>query len=272
MDIITSSQNPLIKEIKALKTKKYRDKNKIFFIEGIKFVEEAIKYNAEIIKVLVSEKFLKTSSGNKILSLINFEGCEVFLLSQKLFNEVSDTENPQGIMAIIKQNQSLLNTFENANNFYLILDTIQDPGNLGTIIRTADAAGVTGVILSKGCVDLYNPKVLRATMGSIFHLPVFFSEDIIETISNIRSKGIKIIAAFLNGSVSCFEMDAIDNIAVIIGNEANGISEELAAQADLLVKIPMPGKAESLNASIAAALIMFEVVRFKDPQRGKTKK
>lgn len=132
---------------------------------------------------------------------------------------------------------------------------------MGTIIRTADAAGFTGIIVSQGCVDVYNPKVLRSTMGSIFHIPLFFSDNLGETIQILKSKGTKIYAAHLKGTSNYFQLDMHNDTAIIIGNESKGISAEIAALADELVKIPMIGKAESLNASVAAALLMYESVR-----------
>lgn len=132
---------------------------------------------------------------------------------------------------------------------------------MGTIIRTADAAGMTGVIVSKGCVDVYNPKVLRSTMGSIFHIPICQSQDIFETMDRMKKRGIKICAAHLEGSCDYFDLEYKNNIAIVIGNEANGISEEVKNFADILVRIPMPGRAESLNASVAAGILMYEILR-----------
>jgi TrmH family RNA methyltransferase len=147
------------------------------------------------------------------------------------------------------------------NPFIVLLDSIQDPGNMGTIIRTADAAGFDGVIALNGCVDIYNPKVLRATMGSIFHIAIADHADMAETMSMIRKNGLKTFAAHLRGDKSIYEADMCAGGVILIGNEANGLSDELTLCADELVKIPMPGKAESLNASIASALFMYEMVR-----------
>ena len=261
MNIITSNQNSIVKEVRCLRHKKDREEKGLFFIEGVRFVEEALKEKVDIDKILISDKLEQIRGGKEILSLINTAGKDVYLLSDKLFRELSDTENPQGILATIKYKKLKLDEILNKGNFYIILDSLQDPGNMGTIMRTADAAGASGVIISKGCVDLYNPKVLRSTMGAIFHIPICFTDNLIETIAQLKTRGIRIYAAHLKGEANYFEVDMRKDVAIIIGNEANGISEEVAAYSDMLIKIPMPGRAESLNASVAASILMYEVVR-----------
>jgi RNA methyltransferase, TrmH family len=261
MDIITSNQNSHVKEVKSLKQKKNRDELKLYFIEGERFLEEAVKERANIEKIMVSESYFKNPSQRNLLKEIESLRYEIFLVTDKLFNEISDTENPQGILAIVRMMEYDLERIYNNNSFIIILDSIQDPGNLGTIIRTADAAGASGIIYSKGCVDLYNPKVLRGTMGSVFHLPIIYSDNLSETINILKEKNIKIYAAHLSAKVNYFDVDMQNQAAIIIGNEANGISDEIAKLSDTFIKIPMPGKSESLNASVAASLLMYEVVR-----------
>lgn len=261
MNYVTSSQNQIIKEVKALKKRKYREEKNLFFIEGLRIVEEAFKENAAIVRLLLSERFVSGDAGKDFVSNNRFDESKCYVIKDTLFDEITDTESPQGILAVVGRKYYPLENIIQKDGFLVILDTIQDPGNMGTIIRTADASGASGVVLSKGCVDLYNPKVLRSTMGSIFRVPVFFSDDLTETINLIKSKGIEVFAAHLKGSISCFELEKSGDAAFIIGNEANGISDETAALADVLLKIPMPGRAESLNASIAAGLLMYEVVR-----------
>ncbi|PNT93528.1 23S rRNA (guanosine(2251)-2'-O)-methyltransferase RlmB [Clostridium thermosuccinogenes] len=261
MNIITSSQNPVVKEVKSLKIRKHRDEKGLFFIEGTRFVEEALKEKAGICKIVITDAFHSNPANGELLNRIKSAGYETYILSDRLFREISDTENPQGILAVIRRKTYSLEDILSGSSFLLILDSLQDPGNLGTIIRTADAAGVDGVILSKGSVDLYNPKVLRSTMGSVFHVPALYADDLTKAIGIVKSAGFKVYAAHLKGKTSYFNVDLKKNIAVIIGNEANGIREEVAEQADMLVKIPMSGKAESLNASVAAGLLMYEVVR-----------
>jgi RNA methyltransferase, TrmH family len=261
MITITSNQNPIIKEVKALKERKYREEQKLFFIEGIRFVEEALKEKADMQRILVSEQLEEVRGGREILEKVREQGTEVAVLSHKLAKEISDTENPQGIFSTIKMREYNLQSILVPGGFFVLLEGLQDPGNMGTIIRTADAAGASGIVLSKGCVDIYNPKVLRSTMGSVFHLPFCLVEDLSEAIITLRRQDIKVCAAHLKGTASYFELDMTGGIALIIGNEANGISAAVAETADMLVKIPMPGRAESLNASVAAGLLMYEVVR-----------
>ena len=251
MNFISSGQNQVIKEIKALKEKKYRDQKGLYFIEGIRFVEEALKEKEEISKVLISDKLMEVNGGSEILEqLENTNCCNVYTVPNKLYMDITDTENPQGILAVLSKKSVNLESIYDSKNFFVVLDSIQDPGNMGTIIRTADAVGVTAVIVSKGCVDVYNPKVLRSTMGSMFHIPICYSENVLETLQSMKDRGIKLCAAHLSGSKSYFELDYKDNIAIIVGNEANGISDSVANISNELVKIPMDGKSESLNASV----------------------
>ena len=286
MNFICSGQNQVIKEIKALKEKKYRDQKGLYFIEGIRFIEEALKENVEITKIIVSDKLEEVNGGKELLEQLenaNFynvppfsnevkeaesSGAKhprdfVYTVPNKLYMELTDTENPQGILAVLRKKQINIEEVYDKKNFFVVLDSIQDPGNMGTIIRTADAAGATGVVVSKGCVDVYNPKVLRSTMGSLFHVPICYGENILETLQSMKDKGIRLCAAHLSGNRNYFELGYKDNIAIIIGNEANGISDNIAAISNELVKIPMAGKSESLNASVAAGLLMYEVLRLQ---------
>lgn len=258
---ISSAQNPLVKEVKSLKNRKNREEKGLFFVEGARLVEEAFSSGAEISRVFVSEQYA-SSRSNGGTDLAARQGVDAYILPDKLFKEISDTDNPQGIIAVIKvQKYELEDIIPRPERFFVILDAVRDPGNMGTIIRTADAAGVGGIILSSDCVDIYNPKVLRATMGSVFHIPFFVSPHLNEDIARLKEKGIKVYAAHLKGKTSFYDVPMNEGVAIVIGNEANGISEEIAAASDMLVKIPMPGRSESLNASIAAGLLIYEVVR-----------
>ncbi|HHW48412.1 MAG TPA: 23S rRNA (guanosine(2251)-2'-O)-methyltransferase RlmB [Clostridiaceae bacterium] len=261
MNYISSSKNPLIKEVKSLKKRKCREDKNLFFVEGIKITEEALKENAEIVRVLVSEEFVSKENSAPLMRAIESRGYKCFILPEKLFKEISDTETPQGIMAVVRAKHSGINEIIHENSSLIILDAIQDPGNMGTIIRTADAAGFDGIIISRGCVDIYNPKVIRATMGSVFRVPFHFSENLADTIRTLKSRDIRVVAAHLKGDKNYFELDMKGKIALVIGNEASGISDEVTVLADDLVLIPMAGRTESLNASVAAGLLMYEVLR-----------
>ncbi|HHW31903.1 MAG TPA: RNA methyltransferase [Clostridiaceae bacterium] len=259
MKKITSSQNPLVREAKALKNRKYRDEKGLFLIEGEKLLKEAVQEKAEIIKVFLSEEYIKEKSYDLFSSELLKH--DTIILSDRLFKEISDTETPQGIIAVVKQSKHTLSDIMANNRNIIILEEIQDPGNMGTIIRTADAAGFSGVITTKGCVDVYSPKVIRSTMGSIFRIPVCTGAGISEIISRLKAEGIKVYASHLEGKASLYDIDLRSDMAIIIGNESRGLSKEASASADALVQIPMLGGAESLNASVAAAILMYECVR-----------
>lgn len=256
--MIDSSQNKTIKLISSLKAKKDRDKLGLFVAEGLRFVAE-IPDDYEIMLYAVSESF------EAEFDLAVFEKrAIVHVVADKLFKEISDTTNPQGILAVIKQKKnSIERVIDNSgeNGFFIIAEELNDPGNLGTIVRTADACGCNGVFLSKGSVDVYNPKVLRSTMGSVFHLPIISDVDIEECVQKLKAKGSTIYASHLKGQKYPYSLNLIKGCSFILGNEARGLSDKVANLADEYVKIPMPGKAESLNASIAAGVLMYEVVR-----------
>jgi RNA methyltransferase, TrmH family len=264
MNYIQSSQNNTIKEIKALHLKKNRDAQGLYFIEGIRFISDAIDNGQQIVKVIFSDKLESLNGGKELIDMITATCEDCSLVSEKLFKEISDTQTPQGILAVLKKTEFVFDTVIEQGHSLVILDSLQDPGNVGTIIRTADAAGISAVILAKGCVDLFSPKVLRATMGSIFHMPIFEGIDINETIDILKKSGYKVIASHLAGQNNYFDEDLTGKSVIVVGNEANGISNETAKVADRLVKIPMPGRAESLNASVAASIMIYEIVRQKN--------
>ncbi len=261
MNYIQSSQNSTIKEIKALHQKKHRDTQSLYFVEGIRFVNDAVENGQSIFKVVISDKLESLNGGKALISKLSEVCSEIYNVPDKLFREISDTQSPQGVLAVLQKPEVQMNKVISTGKSVVILDSLQDPGNVGTIIRTADAAGVSAVLMTKGCVDVYSPKVLRSTMGSIFHLPIIENLDTAEIIKELKSLGYKVIASHLNGQNNYYDEDLTVKSAIIVGNEANGISEETAAMSDKLVKIPMPGRAESLNASIAASIMIYELVR-----------
>jgi len=263
MNIIQSSQNTTIKEIKYLHLKKNRDAQGLYFVEGIRFINDAIDNGQDIVKVVVSDKLESLNGGKELIERVITVCADCYLVPEKLFKEISDTQTPQGILAVLKKREFVLDTVIEQGNSVVILDSLQDPGNVGTIIRTADAADISAVILTKGCVDLFSPKVLRSTMGSVFHMPVFEGLYINKTIDILKKSGYKVIASHLDGQNNYFDEDLTSRCAIIVGNEANGISDETAQIADRLVRIPMPGRAESLNASVAASIMIYEIVRQK---------
>ena len=254
--MITSTSNPQVKELLHLQKKsKARNERKVFIVEGIRMFREVPKERLE--KVYISESFY-----NKKKAELSLEELPVEILSDKVFSHVSDTKTPQGILSIVRQKDTSLSEILKVENPYLmILDNLQDPGNLGTIVRTAEGAGVTGIILSHDCVDIYNPKTIRSTMGSVYRMPFLYVEDMDQILKQLKEEGIKTYAAHLQGK-NCYDEENYKNgCAFLIGNEGNGLRQEIADQADVWIRIPMHGQVESLNAAIAASVLMFEVCR-----------
>lgn len=264
--VINSDQNRDVRHIMNLKKKKYRDEKEAFFMEGLRAVEEALLSKVNIDKIVVSDSFMKTEFFKNISELYsstykNFVELVLLVVNEHIFSLMSETETPQGIGAVLQIPHYRQEQVIKANGNYLLLENLQDPGNMGTIIRTADAAGFDGILCTKGCVDVYNSKVLRSTVGSIFHIPVVKCASVEGLAPLLKTIGLKLYAAHITAGTTCFEQEFSKGSVILIGNEANGLTKEALDRADCLVSIPMPGKAESLNASIAAALLMYEVVR-----------
>jgi TrmH family RNA methyltransferase len=263
MLVISSSQNQTIKEIKSLKSRKGREENCLFVVEGLRISREAIAEKAGIKYLVMSESFIGAEDACMLKAEIESAEIKYYIVIDKLFKEIADTENPQGVLAVIGMNQPSLDEADLKESLIIMLDSVRDPGNMGTIIRTADAAGFSGVILTKGCVDVYNPKVIRSTMGSIFHIPVYQCADTADAIDLLKSRGVTVYVSHLEGSQSIYDSVLAAPLALVIGSEAKGVSRETALKADRLVRIPMPGRAESLNASVAASIMIYEAVRRK---------
>jgi TrmH family RNA methyltransferase len=258
-EIITSNQNKNIKHIKSLHSKKYRDNLGQYIIEGFKMIEEALEYQKAFYLLLLSEVASKGIEGDALMHKCEEANIPVYLVSEKIFAEVSEMDTPQGILAVLyKQELQVDKVLDKPGFNIIILDEVRDPGNVGTIIRTADACGMNAVVLSKGCVDLYNSKTIRSTMGSMFHIPVFTEVDIIELIVMLKSIDTTVLGADPHSSISCIDIETDGSTVIIIGNEANGLSDEVKAITTQNITIPMLGKAESLNAGIAAAILMYE--------------
>ena len=185
------------------------------------------------------------------------DNIKIYQMRNDLFSQLSSTENTQGVIAVSNINNSINDI---NGDFYLLCDKVQDPGNLGTIIRTAHAAGVNAIILTKGTVDIYNDKTIRSTMGSIFYTPIIYDNDL-SLLKKLKDEGFSLVATSLEESKNFFDEDLSGKVILSVGNEGNGISEEIFALADKKVKIPMPGGAESLNVGIATSIILFEKVR-----------
>lgn len=294
--IISSKDNEIVKEIRKLKEKKYR-KDK-FIVEGIKMLEEAINENASIdliviregmdLSNLISNVLYKNDadSGVKSKNIIDaISKIKSITVTEKVFDTLTDVVSPQGVLAVInKRENGIINQATENNNaseigdkiketenvkidtttdYILALDGIQDPGNLGTIIRTADSANLKQIIVSKNTVDAYSPKVIRSTMGAIYRVHIIEVENLEETLKDLQKDGFKVVVTSLDTKKSIYDI-SYDKSIVVIGNEANGVSKEVQELANERVKIPMLGKTESLNASVATGIMIYEYVRRKN--------
>ncbi len=296
--MISSTSNDKIKYMEKLrKSASFRREEGLFPVEGIRMVREIPAdrldclyytekayeknrkeilniYDARIMNGGIDERRLSdneskvSESGQKYLMPEN----ETFQpVSDACMNKMSDTETPQGIIAAVRMTgfslEDIISRHDDSGEaagesepLILIAEKLQDPGNLGTIIRTAEAAGVTGIILSKDCADIYNPKTIRSTMGAIFRMKMYVSDDLVSDISRLKAYGVKVYAMHLSGS-EFFEKDFTKGTAFLIGNEGNGLSAEVSAAADEMMRIPMMGKVESLNAAVSASVVAYEALR-----------
>lgn len=255
---IKSTSNILYKTVKSLKNKKYRTEHSLFTVEGIKSTLDAISAGAPVEYIIVDEDF--ASSNARLIKKINNNN--IIKMPKSLYNTLCDTKTPQGIMGVIKISEKSFSEAEiKKGGFYIYLDHISDPGNAGTIIRTADAAGTLGVLFSPDSADIYSPKTVRSTMGSFFHTPIYTG---VKTASLVQLKndGFTVVAGDLSKNAVLLDSIKLSKDTVlVIGNEANGVSDEVRAICDLFVLIPIYGKAESLNASVAAAILMYETAK-----------
>lgn len=258
--MITSSSNPKVKQVVLWQNKAKERRNAgIFLVEGFKMYEEAPEDRIQ--EVYLSEDALEKADAQPgIREKLTRTGYEV--VSVDLFKKMSDTQTPQGILCVMKRPEyTLEDLLAGENPLLVVLENLQDPGNLGTIVRTGEGAGVTGVIMSSGTVDIYNPKTIRATMGSVYRVPFVYAENLQEVVGRLRENGIRSYAAHLAGKEYYDSFSFREGCAFLIGNEGNGLSRELADAADAYLKIPMEGKVESLNAAIATSLLMYEAHR-----------
>ncbi len=289
MDIITANSNPRVKRlVKLNKDAAFRKEENVFVVEGIRMFRELPMEN--VCEIYMSEsaydKYMsecECSDNNKynpdcVYSDNQYNDLRLFgtptdeirrkitLLSDSVFKTVSQTKSPQGILAIVKRfDYKLDEILETANKkqenrLYLILESIQDPGNLGTIVRTAEATGVTCIIIGGETCDIYNPKVIRSTMGAIFRVPFVNSTNLIKTVDILKSNNVTVYGAHLCGN-NLYSEKFNGNTAFLIGNEGNGLSEEISSKADKLIKIPMNGRVESLNAAVSTSILCYEVYR-----------
>jgi TrmH family RNA methyltransferase len=260
MDVIKSKDNSKIKYVRSLNNKKNRETD--FVVEGYKLVEEAIyemTEKSEIKFILISESEANKNEFYGFADILKSKEIDYYLCDNKVFNSVADTINSQGILAVAAKKVYNKEDILTDNKFIIMCDRIQDPGNLGTIIRTADAFGPAAVILNKGCADIYNPKVVRAAAGALFRVPFITGDAGNEIISYLKNTGYKIISAVVDSNYSFNDIEKSEKICVVIGNEGQGVSQEILDYSDLKITIKMTGRLESLNASIAAGISIYEI-------------
>ncbi len=268
MKMITSAENRIYKAAVQLKQKKYRDEQSKYLIEGPNLIREALNNGGEVEILICSGDY-----DQDVVRAAEAAGIQMMGTDSRLFQKLSDTETPQGILAVARKKVYSEKGFLEIKKWehhrqespipsnIIVLDRLQDPGNIGTILRTADAAGYMGAILLKGTADIYSPKIVRAAAGSLFRLPVFMTDTPEHTINLLRKHHKKIICTAPGNSRDYYDVDLQKDCAVIIGNEGNGVCNEFLIDSDIQVKIPMEGKIESLNAAVAAGILMYESVR-----------
>lgn len=260
--MITSTSSSQVKHVISLLSKaKERKKNNEYVVEGIRMVSEA---PADLlVKIYMSERF-QNNNSEYVKEVVKKQGISddsIEIVADNVFDRMSQTQTPQGIMAVVRMKDNSLSDMLSGNPLLILVENLQDPGNLGTIIRMGEGAGVTGVIMSPNTVDIYNPKTIRSTMGSIFRVPFIYVQDFGEAVSECQKSGVKVYAAHLDGNNTYLGEDYSTPTAFLIGNEGNGLTDDITKQADTLIRIPMEGEVESLNAAIACTILTYEAVR-----------
>ena len=260
--MITSTSSSQVKHVISLLSKaRERKKNNEYVVEGIRMVSEV---PADLlVKIYMSERF-QNNNSEYVKELVKKQGISddsIEIVADNVFDRMSQTQTPQGIMAVVRMKDNSLSDMLSGNPLLILVENLQDPGNLGTIIRMGEGAGVTGVIMSPNTVDIYNPKTIRSTMGSIFRVPFIYVQDFGEAVSECQKSGVKVYAAHLDGNNTYLGEDYSTPTAFLIGNEGNGLTDDITKQADTLIRIPMEGEVESLNAAIACTILTYEAVR-----------
>lgn len=258
MERITSRENPLVKEwCSYIKSAQCRHNDGLFCVEGVKMCAEAATFGIEILRVFVTDSCL--NKYNDQCQKVILKSKTSFIISNSVSEKLSDTKTPQGIFALCKIPENSLNSMGRKR---IILDSVSDPGNAGTIIRTAEAMGIDEVIFIGTCVDPYSPKVVRSTMGSIFRQNVILCPDRVAAINSVKNQGTTVYSSELDSTAQTIGNSSLKgNVAVVIGNESNGVSQEVSCICDGKIYIPMKGNSESLNAAVAASIIMWEMAK-----------
>jgi TrmH family RNA methyltransferase len=262
METITSKNNQFIKKARSLQEKKDRDHEDLYLIEGIRLAEEAISAHIELEFAFVNQKILDHKRAVSIIEYLQDHKVPLYLLEDSLFSYCANTVNPQGVLLVAKKSVNSKDTLlSGGKSFWLLADNLQDPGNLGTILRTGWAAGADGVILLSGGLDQYNPKVVRSSMGAVFNLPVYIANDYEVALKLIREADMNILLAPADGNAVYDQADLKNPLVWVLGSEAHGADDIWRKEADYLVSLPMYGRAESLNVAVAGGILLYETLR-----------
>ncbi len=256
--IITSKQNGLIKQLKSLHSKSGREKAGLFLLEGVRLIEEALKAEVPLEHAVFSEHLMRSPRGESLLNELRQIGVILHQVEDRLLCEVAGTERPQGLVVAARVASSEWPvTFEQATSLrLLVIDGVQDPGNLGTIVRTADAFSADAIVCLKGTVDVYNEKVVRSAMGSLFHVPVMVDQEGEDTLKRLKAAKVQIVATAVHQAVNYRAAPYCERVALVLGNEGSGVSDLWMDAADLRVTIPISGQAESLNVAVATGILL----------------
>ncbi len=265
MKTITSLDNQIVKMASSLSEKKYRDREGLYILEGPNMIREALENSGKARFIFLKAESTSQEARN-LAENADANGLAVYEVSDSVYEKISQTETPQGILAILEKpkrnRESFLKDCENKN--LLVIDRVQDPGNIGTLLRTAEAAGMGGAVVIKGSGDPFSPKAVRAASGATERFPIIFTESASDTVSILKNAGKKVFATAMNGTTVYYKADLKENAAIVVSNEGNGASQEILDAADEILSIPMEGKTESLNVAIASGIIMFESRRQKN--------
>ena len=258
---ITSKDNPALKHFRQLQVRKYRQRYGEFVLEGPVVIREALEQGTRMSMALCTDDFRETKEGRALIRQVEEEGVPLYCTEEGLFASAAGTQTPQGILATARIPVWDRELLEEPGACFLVLDRVQDPGNIGTMVRTAEAAGFRGIIAVKGTADLYSGKVSRAAVGGLLRLPVFYCDSGEALLEELKPLGKKILCTDPRSNLAYYDAPMAEDIALVIGNEAGGISPELLEGADLSVGIPMEGRTESLNAAVSAGILMYESLR-----------
>jgi TrmH family RNA methyltransferase len=263
--MITSKSNPKIKEIRLLQQAKYRQARREYFIEGVRLVEEAFGSAQAVLQIVYSPRLENTPRGASLLSLgrKKYPAVQWFCVSDGVLDSLSETETHQGILAVLEKREYGWEDLRKRDGVVLVLCALQDPGNLGTIFRVSEAGRASGLVLTRGTLDPYTPKAVRASMGSLFRLPFLSDQDPRETLQTLRSLGYRIFSTSIGGGTSLWEADLLRPTAVLFGQEGAGLPAELVEAADGILTIPMNPDVNSLNVAVSAGLVVYEAWRRK---------